>query len=142
MFFLFVNIWTTVFLYGRSAIQELTNQLDITGVKIAGYLCGFFSSFFFLMEVYKPPFPVTLAELKIHITAMEAVDADMLTKFLDKFDYHIETTCIQKWTYWALLIWFVKKEKPMPRFSRLSMLGNMANMYIKLILSFNAQYFP
>lgn len=41
--------------------------------------------------VYVPSIPVTLAELKIRITAtVEALDTDMLTKICGKFDYRID----------------------------------------------------
>ena len=54
-------------------------------------VCDFFLWGFIKDIVYVAPLPATLAELKVRITtAVEGVDADMLAKVWDEFNYRTD----------------------------------------------------
>jgi hypothetical protein len=51
----------------------------------------------YVKEVFVPPVPVTLDDLKQRITiATAGVDEDMLTRVWQEFNYHINICCVTK----------------------------------------------
>jgi hypothetical protein len=56
------------------------------------FLCGYVKD-----QVYVPPFPASIPELKVRIrTAIETITADMLQTVWNELDYHVDVCRITK----------------------------------------------
>ena len=59
--------------------------------------CDFFLWVYVKDQVYVPPFPVSIPELKVRIrTAIETITADMLQTVWNELDYHVDVCRITK----------------------------------------------
>jgi hypothetical protein len=61
------------------------------------FLCGYVKD-----QVYVPPLPASIAELKVRIrTAIQTITADMLQTVWNELDYHVDVCRITKDAYRA-----------------------------------------